>query len=133
MSKGSKQRPMQVDEKIFSDNWDRAFKKDPVYEEENPLERFEKPPIQPEMWEHHCAINGIHMVGVGEECNWCGQKAEVEKVRITSCKDPQRWYAKHVGEVWTVIGEETIEYRCRASDGYLNFILKEDCEPWSYI
>ena len=130
MGKGSKQRPMQVDEKTFCDNWDKAFKKDPVYEEENPLERSEK---LPPMWEHHCAINGIHMVGVGEECNWCGQTAEVHSVRITSCKDPQRWYADLVGEVWPVIAEEEIEYKCKGRDGYINFILKEDCEVWNYI
>lgn len=133
MGKGSEQRPMQVDEKTFSDNWDRVFKKDPVYEEENPLERTVNPAKGIEMWEHHCAIEGRHMVAVGEECNWCGHKAIVEKVEITSCTDSQRWYSNHVGEVWPIISEESIEYKCIGSDGYINFILKKDCKPCSYI
>lgn len=52
----------------------------------------------------------------------------VKKVLITKCKD-RRWYSDYVGQEWGVIEDCGIEYKCRAADGYLNFILKEDCEP----
>lgn len=70
MSKGSKPRPIQVDRSTYESNWDRIF------ENENPLEGTPKNP--PEMWEHHCGLNGRHMVGVGEECNWCGATEDEE-------------------------------------------------------
>jgi sarcosine oxidase delta subunit len=63
--KGSKPRPIDVDRKTYEANWDRIF------ERENPLEGVS-------MWEHHCAVNGRHLVGTGEECSWCGGKEEDE-------------------------------------------------------
>lgn len=53
----------------------------------------------------------------------------IQRVKILSCKDSMRWYSKHVGKEWDVIEDCGIEYKCRAADGYLNFILKEDCKP----
>lgn len=63
--KGSKPRPFNIDRKTYEDNWDRIFgKKDK------------------ELWEHNCSVEGKIMVGVGEECSWCGstenEKGEYE-------------------------------------------------------
>lgn len=52
----------------------------------------------------------------------------VESVKIMQCED-RRWYRDYVGYEWEVIEDCGIEYKCRAADGYLNFILKKDCEP----
>jgi len=60
--KGSKPRPLAVDQKTFSDNWDKIF------ESENPLER----PF--DMWRHECAKERVVLnVEKGKACNWCGQ------------------------------------------------------------
>lgn len=48
-------------------------------------------------------------------------------VHIDKCDDPQRWYSNLVGRWWEVERDEGIEYKCRGSDGYINFILKKDC------
>lgn len=52
----------------------------------------------------------------------------VTSVLITQCED-RRWYRNYVGQEWNVIEDCGIEYKCRAADGYLNFILKKDCTP----
>ena len=67
--KGSSPRPFEVSRETYEANWNRIFgDKDVVYENDNPLEGGSA-----QMWEHHCAMNGRHMVGVGESCNWCGE------------------------------------------------------------
>lgn len=73
MSKGSKRRPIdpKIERKVFEDNWDRIFGIK-YHESDNALER----PYIPATWTHHCAINGIHEVGEGETCNWCGEKED---------------------------------------------------------
>lgn len=48
-------------------------------------------------------------------------------VRITKCSN-RRWYSDLVGQTYVVFEDSEVEYICRASDGFLNFILKEDCE-----
>lgn len=25
------------------------------------------------LWSHDCIVEGLHMVGKGERCNWCGR------------------------------------------------------------
>jgi hypothetical protein len=68
--KGDKPRPIEVDRKTFEDNWNRIFgNKDAMYESDNPLEGG----VQAQMWEHHCSMNGRHMVEKGHPCNWCGE------------------------------------------------------------
>jgi len=60
--KGSKPRPLAVNHKTFSENWDKIF------ESENPLER----PF--DMWRHECPKERIVLnVEKGKACNWCGQ------------------------------------------------------------
>lgn len=49
-------------------------------------------------------------------------------VKITGAKDSLMWYADHIGETWEVYEDCGNEYKCRAADGYINFILKQDCE-----
>ena len=70
--KGDKPRPICVSRQVYEDNWDRIFSKllnpnDPIYENDNPVEGG------PEMREHHCGVNGRHMVEAGCPCNWCGE------------------------------------------------------------
>lgn len=65
MSKGSKRRPMNIGKKTFDDNWDRIF---------GNVSKFE-------MWEHDCHIEGRHMIGKNEECNWCGGTEEEESYK----------------------------------------------------
>ena len=60
--KGDKPRPFSVDRKTYEDNWDRIF------ERNNPTKSGSV-----EMWEHHCSMNGRHMVEAGHPCNWCGE------------------------------------------------------------
>ena len=60
--KGDKPRPLAVDRKTFSDNWDKIF------ESENPLER----PF--DMWAHECEKErAVVSVEKGKSCNWCGK------------------------------------------------------------
>ena len=59
MSKGSRPRPIEVERKVFEDNWDRIFNK---------------------MWSHYCKQEkGVIYTGRGEECNWCGLTEEKAK------------------------------------------------------
>ena len=60
--KGDKPRPFTVDRKTYEDNWDRIF------ERNNPTKGGSV-----EMWEHHCSMNGRHLVAVGQNCSWCGE------------------------------------------------------------
>jgi hypothetical protein len=52
----------------------------------------------------------------------------VNRVRVTKCDDPKRWYYDHVGAEFDVLGDYDIEYKTRQKDGFINFILKQDCE-----
>ena len=56
--KGDKPRPIDVERKVFEDNWDRIFNKSKG------------------LWEHNCKHNGVHFVEKGEACNWCGMKED---------------------------------------------------------
>jgi len=61
------------------------------------------------------------------------KKAEqqtITHVRIVSCKDPMRWYCDMIGQIVPVISDEGIEYKTRENSGYINFIQKDDCEPY---
>jgi len=58
--KGSKPRPIEVDRAVFESNWDRIFSK------------------KDDTWTHNCEVEGLHAVGKGEECNWCGCIEEKE-------------------------------------------------------
>lgn len=51
-------------------------------------------------------------------------------VKVTSCKDPMRWYSSHIGESFVVIPPYKTfgEYVVREPAGYRNFIQEEDCE-----
>lgn len=49
------------------------------------------------------------------------------KVKILKCSHGG-WYRDLVGSTWEVYEDCGEEYKCRASDGYINFILKKDCE-----
>jgi hypothetical protein len=98
--KGSAPRPI-ANRKQYEDNWDRIFAKKTV----EVLDELTQ--LSQEMGEYDNTIR---------------------RVKINKCSG-RRWYSKHVGETWPVISDEGDEYKCRASDGFLNFILKEDCEP----
>lgn len=63
--KGSKPRPFDVSRETYEANWDRIF------ERNNPTKGGSI-----EMWEHHCGVNGRHLVGVGEPCSWCGENED---------------------------------------------------------
>lgn len=47
-------------------------------------------------------------------------------VKIEKCSHGG-WYKNHIGETWYVYEDCGNEYKCRSSDGYINFILKGDC------
>ena len=51
-------------------------------------------------------------------------------IKILKCGDPQKWYSDIVGEVIPYTGTVStmtgIEYRCRESAGYTNFVSGED-------
>ncbi len=58
-------------------------------------------------------------------------------VQVTSCSDPMKWYAKAIGHIFPVESSTEDsrhgfrEYRVRATDGYINFISKDDCLVYS--
>lgn len=53
--KGSKPRPLSVDREVFSDNWDKVFKKK-------------------SFWTHQCKQERtILQVEKNTACNWCGR------------------------------------------------------------
>lgn len=52
-------------------------------------------------------------------------------VKITSCSHGG-WYRDLIGQLYTVFEDNDVEYICRADDGFLNFILKKDCEVVEY-
>ena len=53
-------------------------------------------------------------------------------IKILRCGDPLKWYSGIVGEVipytGTVPTRTGIEYRCRETAGYINFVSGEDAE-----
>lgn len=55
-----------------------------------------------------------------------------QQILIKQCRDPQRWYAEHIGEVFNTIPdpleEKHREWRTRDRQGYLNFIQFDDGE-----
>ena len=58
--KGDKPRPIDVERKVFEDNWDRIFKRK----------------NKPDMWDHNCKHDGAISIAKGEACNWCGMKED---------------------------------------------------------
>jgi hypothetical protein len=63
--------------------------------------------------------------------NLFGDGSEYKRiVYIKQCPDPLRWYRNLVGRWWEVESDEGIEYKCREPEGYINFILKEDCDVY---
>ena len=64
--KGDKPRPFTVSRDDFEDNWDRIFK-------------VKTTNVDRTMWVHMCMVEGKHMVGVGEPCNWCDATEEEEE------------------------------------------------------
>lgn len=72
MSKGSRRRPASVSHIEMEQSWQRIFgrkEEDLTVESDNPLEGGM-------LWKHYCAINGTHLVGKGEHCNWCGENEQ---------------------------------------------------------
>jgi len=57
------------------------------------------------------------------------------KIKITRCSDSLFWYNHRIGDVFLVHRIEPDRYWCRewGDDGYLNFVLKSDCETEPYI
>jgi len=48
---------------------------------------------------------------------------------IKKCSHPLRWYSNLIGEKVINLGYVgNNEYRSREPAGYINFVLKEDCE-----
>lgn len=51
-------------------------------------------------------------------------------IKILKCSDPKKWYSGIVGEVIPYTGTlrtmTGIEYRCRETAGYINFVSGED-------
>ena len=101
MSKGSKQRP--TNKKKFDENWDKIFKKSKkdrkaylnslptmtaeeagidVYADHVDMTESRKETLKNglnkflDMWEHNCPVEGFHLVGKGEPCNWCGKEEQ---------------------------------------------------------
>jgi hypothetical protein len=58
--------------------------------------------------------------------------SEIKYIRVLSCTDPHRWYSQYIGEEFPLILEESVEYKTRQPDGYINFILKSDSVLISY-
>ena len=52
---------------------------------------------------------------------------EAITIKITGCSHGG-WYRDMIGQTYTVFEDSEVEYICRANDGFLNFILKKDCE-----
>lgn len=100
--KGSRTRP--TDHNKFADNYDRIFRK----KREQALDELSQ--LSQDMGEYHTP------------------RSFLATVKILKCSDAQRWYSKHVGKLWNVLEDCGEEWKCRSADGYLNFILKEDCE-----
>lgn len=59
--KGSKPRPLSVDTKTFSSNWDKIFGK----------KNEEK-----ENWSHYCVHVGKQELEKGNSCEYCGAEEE---------------------------------------------------------
>ena len=111
--KGSKPRPLSVDRKTFDANWDHIFNN--KKKREQALEELTQLGEEMERYDMFKA----------QKVN---SQSSPNKVLITSCPDKLRWYSSYVGHTWDVISDEGIEYKVRAADGYINFILKKDCE-----
>jgi hypothetical protein len=47
---------------------------------------------------------------------------------ITDSKDRSMWYSKYIGRYVPLLDEEQIEYKSLEPAGYINFVLKKDCE-----
>lgn len=47
---------------------------------------------------------------------------------ITGCKDKLMWYSNLIGRYVPLLSEEEIEYKSFEPAGYINFVLKRDCE-----
>jgi hypothetical protein len=53
----------------------------------------------------------------------------IEMLRIKSCSDPQRWYAKLVGQKVPRLGYDPISgWKSKEPAGYTNFVLPQDAE-----
>ena len=50
------------------------------------------------------------------------------QIKILKSSDPFFWYAKHLGLVINVARSAPDCYWVRAPDGFLNFVLINDCE-----
>ena len=48
------------------------------------------------------------------------------RIRIDKCNDTRKWYADQIGKEFPLISHYGEEYKVRAADGYLNFVLEED-------
>lgn len=51
------------------------------------------------------------------------------EVKVTGCSNPSYWYNDNIGEVFQAYQQGVNDVWVVASDGYTNFILKQDCEP----
>jgi hypothetical protein len=53
----------------------------------------------------------------------------IEMLRIKSCSDPKRWYAKLVGQKVPLLGFDPISgWKSKEPAGYTNFILQQDAD-----
>lgn len=50
------------------------------------------------------------------------------QIKIYRCSDSLRWYAKHVGKVFTLIRNYRDGYLVQDPDGYTNIVLHQDAE-----
>ena len=74
MSKGSKQRPMNVSQEKFADNWDKAFGHKDAITYRSSLHEVQ----YDGMWKHSCGVSmQVLYVGKGETCNYCGAWEEL--------------------------------------------------------